>query len=95
MSALHRAWLADQAAALEYRRCMAELDAYANPSEPVRSAAQELRAALREQRETRQQPRDKHIPFKRSGHPCEGESAKAASVPDEAARSVASNNYVK
>ena len=95
MSALHRAWLFDQAAALEYRRCMAELDAYANPSEPVRSAAQELRAALREQRETRQQPRDKHIPFKRSGHPCEGESAKAASVPDEAARSVASNNYVK
>ncbi len=95
MSALHRQWLFDQAAALEYRRCMAELDAYANPSEPVRSAAQELRAALREQRETRQQPRDKHIPFKRSGHPCEGESAKAASVPDEAARPVASNNYVK
>ena len=82
MSALHRSWLFDQAAALEYCRCMAELDAYANPSEPVRSAAQELRAALREQRETRQQPR-------------EGESAKAASVPDEAARPVASNNYVK
>ena len=60
MSALHRAWLFDQAAALEYCRCMAELDAYANPSEPVRSAAQELRAALREQRETRQPPRDKH-----------------------------------
>lgn len=32
--------------------------------------------------------------FKRSGHPCEGEPAKAASVPTEAARPVASNNYV-
>ena len=57
MSALHRQWLADQAAAREYRRCMAELDAYANPSEPVRSAAKELRAALQQQRETRQPPR--------------------------------------
>ena len=40
-----------------FRRCMAELDAYANPSEPVRSAAKELRAALQQQRETRQPPR--------------------------------------
>lgn len=32
--------------------------------------------------------------FKRSGHPCEGEPAKAASVPDEAARPVAFSNYV-
>lgn len=32
--------------------------------------------------------------FKRSGRPCEGEPAKAASVPTEAARPVASNNYV-
>jgi len=61
MSAKPREWLFDQAAAREYRRCMAELDAYANPSEPVRSAAQELRAALQLQRETRQQLRDKHI----------------------------------
>ncbi len=32
--------------------------------------------------------------FKRSGHPCDGEPAKAESVPTEAARPVASNNYV-
>ncbi len=60
MSALHRAWVEAQAAAREYRRCMAELDAYANPTAPVRAAAQELRATLRQQRKTRQPPRDKH-----------------------------------
>ena len=32
MSALHRQWLQDQAEAAQYRRQMAELDAYANPT---------------------------------------------------------------
>ena len=31
MSAMHRAWLADQAAAIKYQREMRELDTYANP----------------------------------------------------------------
>lgn len=31
MSALHRAWLADQADAAKYQREMRELDAYVNP----------------------------------------------------------------
>ena len=31
MSALHRAWINDQADAIEYQRQMRELDAYANP----------------------------------------------------------------
>ena len=87
MSALHRAWLFDQAAALEYRRCMAELDAYANPSEPVRSAAQELRAALREQRETRHA-----VPGQAGGQ--DGQRAGRRGEPGGVASPVASNNYV-
>jgi len=31
MSAQHRQWVEEQADAIEYRRQMAELDAYANP----------------------------------------------------------------
>ena len=50
MSALHRAWLHEQADAIKYRRQMAELDAYANPSQPVLDAAAQLRAALKELR---------------------------------------------
>ena len=54
MRALHRAWLFDQAAALEYRRQMAELDAYANPSPAARDAAERMRETLTEKRLARE-----------------------------------------
>ena len=50
MSAMPRAWLADQAEAINYQRLVMELDAYANPSQPVLDAAAQLRAALKELR---------------------------------------------
>ena len=50
MSAQHRQWVEEQADAIEYQRQMRELDAYANPSQPVLDAAAQLRAALKELR---------------------------------------------
>ena len=46
MSALHRQWLQDQAEAAQYRRQMAELDAYANPTPANKAAAQKVRETL-------------------------------------------------
>ena len=87
MSAKHRQWVEEQADAIEYQRQMRELDAYANPSEPVRSAAQELRAALREQRETRHA-----VPGQAGGQ--DGQRAGRRGEPGGVASPVASNNYV-
>ena len=62
MSALHREWLADQAdklratAAHDARHCAGinqELDAWANPSTAVKSAAQKVRETLKTQRQAR------------------------------------------
>ena len=43
MSALHRAWLADEADAIKYQREMRELDTYANPNPANKAAAQKVR----------------------------------------------------
>ena len=53
MSALHRQWLQDQAEAAQYRRQMAELDAYANPTHANKAAAQKVREKLAEKRRER------------------------------------------
>jgi len=53
MSPLHRSWLADQADAIKYRRQMAELDAYANPTPANKAAAQKVRETLAEKRRER------------------------------------------
>lgn len=45
-SAQHRAWLADQADALQYRRQMAELDAYAGQPQEHARPARELHKTL-------------------------------------------------
>ena len=54
MSALHRQWLQDQAEAAQYRRQMAELDAYANPTPANKAAAQKVRETLAEKRRERE-----------------------------------------
>ena len=47
MSALHRAWIHDQAEAAERRRLESELDAYANPAPENVEAAKKLQQTLR------------------------------------------------
>ena len=47
MSALHRAWLADQAEAAERRRLESELAAFANPDRENLEAAKKLQQTLR------------------------------------------------
>ena len=54
MSALHRAWLADQADAIKYQREMRELDTYANPTPANKAAAQKVRETLAEKRRERE-----------------------------------------
>ncbi len=54
MSAQHRAWVEAQADAIKYRRQMAELDAYANPSPAARDAAERMRETLAEKRLARE-----------------------------------------